>query len=174
MRGGNLGSARNPAWTEEETEALRRHYPEHGPAWEGWAELLPGRSRSAIVQRASVLAVRFADHKDTAWGVGELAVLMEEFPAHGAHWPGWEALFPGRSVAAIRKKAYELGLRSHRPGRVRWEPREDALIEEHYPLKGSAWDRWADLLPGRTERAIRTRASRLGVKVEGSLSPGSE
>ena len=40
-------------WTEEELATLREHYPEHGPSWRGWRELLPGRTRDAIQIRAS-------------------------------------------------------------------------------------------------------------------------
>ena len=40
-------------WTDEEDALLHEHYPEHGPRWDGWAELLPKRSRQAIQQRSA-------------------------------------------------------------------------------------------------------------------------
>lgn len=46
-----------PLWTDSEDELIRSAYPEHGPTWDGWAELLPNRSRRAIGLRASRLGV---------------------------------------------------------------------------------------------------------------------
>ena len=43
----------NAKWTEEELATLRKYYPEHGPSWFRWRELLPGRTRDAIQLRAS-------------------------------------------------------------------------------------------------------------------------
>lgn len=44
-------------WSEEEKEVLLRLYPEHGAAWDGWRELLPGRSYDAIRGKAVKLNV---------------------------------------------------------------------------------------------------------------------
>lgn len=41
----------NP-WTTDELYILRAYYPMHGSVWDEWAELLPGRSASAISNRA--------------------------------------------------------------------------------------------------------------------------
>lgn len=40
-------------WTTGELSALREHYPTHGRQWPGWADVLPGRSRSAIANAAA-------------------------------------------------------------------------------------------------------------------------
>lgn len=40
-------------WTTGELSALREHYPAHGRQWPGWADVLPGRSRSAIANTAA-------------------------------------------------------------------------------------------------------------------------
>lgn len=48
---------RGAAWTEHEDELIRIAYPEHGQKWDGWAELLPDRSRCAIGRRASRIGV---------------------------------------------------------------------------------------------------------------------
>lgn len=40
-------------WTTGELSALREHYPAHGHQWPGWADVLPGRSRSAIANAAA-------------------------------------------------------------------------------------------------------------------------
>ena len=46
------------AWTEEELSILREHYRSHGSSWRGWAELLPGRSGSAVQSRAKKEGLR--------------------------------------------------------------------------------------------------------------------
>jgi len=46
-------------WTERELAALRRHYPNHGAKWDGWAAWLPGRTANAISIKASQCGVRF-------------------------------------------------------------------------------------------------------------------
>lgn len=46
-------------WTPEEDELVRTHYPDHGAAWEGWAELVPAHAKApAIRSRARTLGVR--------------------------------------------------------------------------------------------------------------------
>ena len=42
-------------WTKEEIAALKEHYPERGPSWAGWSELLDGRTTSAITSMAQKL-----------------------------------------------------------------------------------------------------------------------
>ena len=44
-------------WSAEEEAALAREYPEHGAAWDGWHELLPGRSYEAIRAKAHSVGV---------------------------------------------------------------------------------------------------------------------
>ena len=43
----------NNLWTEAEDNAISVFYPRHGAKWEGWAEVLPHRTKMAIVRRAS-------------------------------------------------------------------------------------------------------------------------
>lgn len=47
----------HPNWTEAEDNALRVYYPRHGTDWDGWAEVLPGRTRKAIGGRAARIGV---------------------------------------------------------------------------------------------------------------------
>lgn len=42
-------------WTADEDAALMEFYPAHGGNWDGWPEVLPGRSKSSINGRASKL-----------------------------------------------------------------------------------------------------------------------
>lgn len=45
---------------------LRAHYPERGPSWAGWREVLPNRTRSAIVKHARSLGLCNRVPKDEA------------------------------------------------------------------------------------------------------------
>ena len=45
-------------WTPEEDELLRKNLPSHGPSWEGWKDILPGRTSGAIQTRKSTLGIK--------------------------------------------------------------------------------------------------------------------
>ena len=45
-------------WTEEEKETVRREYPVHGRNWDGWVEVLPGRTRIAVADMAHSLGIK--------------------------------------------------------------------------------------------------------------------
>ena len=44
-----------------------------------------------------------------------------------------------------------------------WSKEEDEALRAFYPRHGMTWDGWAEVLPERTQVAISTRASRLGL-----------
>lgn len=44
-------------WTQAEDAIIRAHISEHGPGWDGWASLLPGRSKNAIAARKNKLGL---------------------------------------------------------------------------------------------------------------------
>ena len=116
------GYGRGLSWTPEEDEAVRMHYPLHGPNWDGWAALLPGRTPKAVTQRASVLGVpvlpeirslmssKANSKRVGTWTDEELAAIREHYPAHGPSWDGWAEVLPRRSNGAIKGKAKELRL----------------------------------------------------------------
>lgn len=39
-------------WSEDEKQAMMLYYPEHGGKWEGWKDLLPGRTLYSIYTHA--------------------------------------------------------------------------------------------------------------------------
>ena len=51
------GGRREP-WGQFETLTLMEFYPRHGPQWEGWDDVLPNRTRSAITQKAAKLDLK--------------------------------------------------------------------------------------------------------------------
>lgn len=44
-------------WTEEEDDAIYKHYSKHGALWDGWKVILPLRSQKAIAMRAGRIGV---------------------------------------------------------------------------------------------------------------------
>lgn len=51
------------------------------------------------------------------WTREEDAALRGSYAEHGAVWPGWRDVLPGRSVNAIYSRATHLGVRSSTRGR---------------------------------------------------------
>lgn len=49
---------RREPWGEFETLALMEFYPRHGPQWDGWDDVLPNRTRHAIIQKAAKLDLK--------------------------------------------------------------------------------------------------------------------
>lgn len=129
------------AWTPEEDELVRSHYPRHGMRWQGWDELLPHRSLNAIRVRAhglglhvdpDVIAANNARAVESStrrgWTEAEIAELATWYPLYGVSWDGWPDALPGRGACEISKKAKALGLRRMGAGRaVTNEDRRDIL-----------------------------------------------
>src|SRR4051812_1584622 len=91
------------AWSHAELEQLRRHYRERGA--KGCAELLPGRSESAIINRARTLGLQ---RTKPQWLASELALLRREYPIGGL--AGCVVVLPRRSAPAIYQQVHSLGL----------------------------------------------------------------
>lgn len=69
---------RGSEWTTRQDELLERYYPEHGPSWDGWERLLPGRTCRAIAKQASKIGVRCLYRGPKSWTKAEdrVAVAM--------------------------------------------------------------------------------------------------
>ncbi len=104
-------------WTAEEDELVREHYPEHGPSWAGWSDVLPGRTRANLQVHAYRLGITMEGcARERAWSPAELDAIREHYPEHGSKWPGWADLLDGRTPGAIAARAERIGV--HRYGRV--------------------------------------------------------
>jgi hypothetical protein len=162
-RAGTLGlcTRRRVPWTEGEDDAVRAHYPEHGRFWEGWEDLLPGRTPPAIARRAQLLKIRKGS-VGNRWSEAEEEAVAREFPSHGQDWEGWAEILPGRTPGAIKARASALGVGLER-GPVPWTEAEDETLIRHYPAHGSRWAGWATCLPGRSASAIAVRASKFSL-----------
>lgn len=129
-------------WTAEELRAIEDNYPTHGLSWDGWLQILPGRTAASIQKRANKLGVsmrpealselrRKAHGGNMVWVPAEDDALTGHYPTHGPVWEGWRELLPGRSARAISARASALGIRRRpRP--------KDALSDGQraYILKG--------------------------------------
>ena len=155
--------ARSPRWTDDELATLEHHYPEHGPNWDGWSNLLPGRTQRAIANKAAKLSVT-ADTPRGPFGKytpRELEIIRRYYPLHGPDWDGWSNLLPGRGKRGIASKAAEIGA-LYSGGR--WTANEDAAVVANYPTRGKEWPGWDEVLPGRSYSAISQRARSFGIR----------
>lgn len=150
-----------PRWTADEAKTLARHYPEHGPNWDGWAELLPGRNSNAIRSMAARHGLKSDEVRDLKYTDEEAKTLRSLYPLHGSVWDGWAEALPGRTQGSISSMAIKLGLKAPSS---RWTTSDDAVVELYYPTRGERWGGWAEVLPQRTYKSIGLRAKKLGVR----------
>lgn len=69
---------RSPKWATWENELLHKWYPEFGPSWDRWAELLPNRTYKARVNQAAKIGAKYRYRGPKSWTKAEdrLAVAM--------------------------------------------------------------------------------------------------
>ncbi len=96
------------------------------------------------------------------WAPSEDEAIRDRYTELGA--AGVARLLPGRSPDSVRARAQRLGVAPPRPAPRRFDAGEDAMIARRYPTLGAKGMADAGLLPGRDVRAIRARASALGVR----------
>lgn len=104
-----MGCKFSKPWSTEEEALLREFYPEHGPSWQGWEGILPGRGKRAISRKASTMGV-LKTTRNNQWTSEELRILADNYAGRGYMWDGWKELLPNRKPTAIRNKAGDLGL----------------------------------------------------------------
>lgn len=96
------------AWTPEEDDLLRKHYPAHGPSWDGWKKLLPNRTNWSVENRASKLGLRAPGR----WTPEEEELLRELYPKRAYRGRQWLEVFPRHTMCSVYKKAQNMGLQS--------------------------------------------------------------
>lgn len=69
---GVMGAPR--LWTEAEEKTLRENWFLHGEDWDGWAEVLPGRTAKARKAHASKMCL--ARYHGRPWTLAEERVLL--------------------------------------------------------------------------------------------------
>lgn len=106
-------------WTPEEDAAIRELYPGHAPSWDGWDEVLPGRTRASICTRAKRIGATFRG-SCPPWTPEEDEALMRLYPAWGPARCAREAPeLAGRTAGSCYMRARRLGIASERRERAR-------------------------------------------------------
>merc|ERR1719453_763907 len=145
-----------PAWTSDEDAAILDSVSVHGKQWQMIAQLMPGRSVTALRNRYRRLSQASASHG--SWSREEDAAIVELVEQIGQKWSTIAAALPGRTDDAVRNRYLRLQ-------RKRKHPAESG--------DGDRWGMVAQRLPGRTEDAVRNRYKRLQ-KVQAADQPASE
>ncbi len=159
-------------WTNEEVQIMKDYYPTASHA--KLAELLPRRSKSAIIAKASKLKiVRLVN----VWTEEECKLLKRHYPSRTDNHELMK-LIPNHSFVAIKTKAKLLGLRrgpylpdSKKSTVRRWTKDEVDVLKLYY---NTIEDKdLLRLLPDRTLMAIKhlSRKFGLGAKETG-FHPG--
>ena len=162
-----MAQTRSNTWSDEELQLLREFYPTKG--WE-IPELLKTRSRTAIITAASLTGIK-ASEKPRRQTTTPVPVEI-----NGVPYPSISSACKahGLSSSAISKLCYEKSISAQEailrcltePGaHQRWTSEEDALLRKHYPTMGYSV---TELFPTRTEKSIRNRVVRLGLRQESS------
>ena len=173
-------------WTSSERELLRKLYPEHGPSWEGWAEVLPSHSINAIkIMATAVIGVKSKRRKGS-WTKAEDAKIKKLYPEHGPSWEGWAEVLPSRSLNAIKIRAC-IHLHVHMKPKPRklpkstqyiwhwhWKTRDVSLLCAFYAHHGGSWQGWRYLLFKKTPKSINEKAHYLGLHCERYRKPTKE
>ena len=134
-------------WTKAEEEVIRTQYA-CGAGIAQKMELLPGRTRNAIVFRAAKIGVVNA----RIWSEEEQQLLERYYPTMGTHIA---EMMPGRTGAAVKAMAYNMAItfQGDEESRVRmWSEQERKLLDKNRYLSLTAL---AALFPGRSPTSVQ-------------------
>uniref|UniRef100_K3WIN4 Myb-like DNA-binding protein n=1 Tax=Globisporangium ultimum (strain ATCC 200006 / CBS 805.95 / DAOM BR144) TaxID=431595 RepID=K3WIN4_GLOUD len=156
-------------WTPEQDEALRNAVDEFGQRnWKSIASRVPGRNHAQCLQRWNkVLKPGLVKGH---WSYEEDSIL-ERMVLQGCHsWGEVAAHIPGRTAKQCRER-----WRNHLDPSINkgpFTPEEDVTIQQGYETYGNRWTQIAELLPGRTEDAVKLRWKTLNPNVKTNDRPG--
>ena len=104
-------------WTEHETEALMRNYPQHMCHVERWDERIDRDAASVRAKARQLgLTAMYPDPRYNApWTDREVAALRRNYPEHGAKVGDWDEPIE-RNRKAITGKARKMGMYKRRGG----------------------------------------------------------
>lgn len=98
------------AWSIREDAIVAEHYPERGPSWAGWADVLPERTKNAIRGRAYALGIHYKRYR----GGKVWTEDMDKIVLRGALRISRET---GHSVLAVGNRICTLADRARRGAR---------------------------------------------------------
>ncbi|KAJ0401357.1 hypothetical protein ATCC90586_000964 [Pythium insidiosum] len=156
-------------WTPEQDDALRKAVEEFGQRnWKSIASRVPGRNHAQCLQRWNkVLKPGLVKGH---WSYEEDSIL-ERMVLQGCHsWSEVSANIPGRTAKQCRER-----WRNHLDPSINkapFTPQEDMTIQQAYESLGNRWTQIAELLPGRTEDAVKVRWKALNPNQKTNAKPG--
>ncbi|OWZ04172.1 Myb-like DNA-binding protein [Phytophthora megakarya] len=156
-------------WTPEQDDALRKAVEEFGQRnWKAIASRVDGRNHAQCLQRWNkVLKPGLVKGH---WSFEEDSTL-EQMVLQGCHsWGEVAAHIPGRTAKQCRER-----WRNHLDPSINkspFTPEEDTMIQEGFEKMGNRWTQIAELLPGRTEDAVKLRWKALNPNQKVKAKPG--
>ncbi|CEG43099.1 myb-like dna-binding [Plasmopara halstedii] len=148
------GGVVSKRWTPEQDEALKEAVAELGHRnWMAVAERVPGRDNAQCLQRWN--KVLKPGLVKGPWSVEEDAMLMEMMLKGYDNWRQVSNSIPGRTAKQCRER-----WRNRLDPSINKSPfteKEDEAIQQAYEKYGNRWTQIAELLPGRTEDAVKLR-----------------
>ncbi|KAG2771311.1 hypothetical protein Pcac1_g17841 [Phytophthora cactorum] len=156
-------------WTPDQDDALRKAVEEFGQRnWKAIASRVDGRNHAQCLQRWNkVLKPGLVKGH---WSFEEDSTL-EQMVLQGCHsWGEVAANIPGRTAKQCRER-----WRNHLDPSINkspFTPEEDTIIQEGFEKMGNRWTQIAELLPGRTEDAVKLRWKALNPNQKVKAKPG--
>lgn len=173
------------AWTDEEIETLKSHYPEKGPKKLVASDLLTGRSYEAIRKKAQSLDLKAKPSRGaqraTRWTEKEDDVLRTHYASLGPKEIHNRGFLEGRTYQAILSRAKKLDLTSVR--NIRWDEDEEAyliqLFEQHPEKSGKqlyhlACQKDGGMFEDKSYSAVMSKARSLGLSRQWRWEPEDE
>ncbi|KAL7682350.1 putative Homeobox-like domain superfamily, myb-like transcription factor [Plasmopara halstedii] len=165
----SLEEGKGKRWTPDQDDALRKAVEEFGQRnWKAIASRVGGRNHAQCLQRWNkVLKPGLVKGH---WSFEEDSTL-EQMVLQGCHsWGEVAAHIPGRTAKQCRER-----WRNHLDPSINKSPfslEEDTVIQRGFEHMGNRWTQIAELLPGRTEDAVKLRWKALNPNQRVKAKPG--
>jgi len=150
-------------WTAAEDEIIKSNVAAHGCRWRRIAELLPGRSDDAVRNRWNRLKESDVTLQDEPQSPATDSCDEQGSDCGSISTQARTGSALGRWSPTIAQHDKSTNCRTEK--KKTWTAAEDALVVDSVKAFGHKWNKIAEILPGRTDHAIRNRWQRL-LKIE--------